>query len=87
MCAFKQPPTVFRCAAESEAGLVSYLRLASLVCLEMPSRSLEAVRTVMSGLPDVDPALIASGQYFVADMAGELVGGAGWSVPPLSYFP
>ncbi len=85
MCAFKQPPTVFRRAAEAEAGLVSYLRLASLLCLEMPSRSLDAVRTVISGLPDVDPALVASGRYFVADLDGELIGGAGWSVLPLGY--
>ena len=85
MLAFTQPPYEFRRASKEDIGLVQYLRFASLVCLEMPTRSLGAVRTVMAGLPDVDSALIGSGHYHVADLGGELVGGAGWSALPLSY--
>lgn len=68
-----------------EVGLVSYLRLASLICLEMTSHPLQAIRTLMSRLPDVDADLVAAGRYFVADSDGDLLGGAGWSLLPLSY--
>jgi GNAT superfamily N-acetyltransferase len=51
----------------------------------MRRQPLEAIRAVMDGLPDIDPALVACGRYFVADHDGDLIGGAGWSVLPLSY--
>lgn len=85
MLAFTQPPYVFRRASHAETGLVQYLRFASLVCLEMPTRPLHAVRTLMAGLPDVDAGLIEAGNYHVADLGGELVAGAGWSALPLNY--
>ena len=85
MPAFSQPSYTFRRASVAEAGLIQYLRFASLLCLEMPSQSLQSVRTLMGGLPDVDAALIESGHYHVADLGGELVGGGGWSVLPLGY--
>lgn len=85
MLAFHQPSYAVRQAVAREATLVSYLRFASLVCLEMPGQPLDAVRTVMSALPDVDPALVRAGQYQVADLNGELIGGAGWSVLPLNF--
>lgn len=70
---------VVRKAEAAEASLICYLRLASLLCIEMPSHALAAIRTVMGVLPDVGPDLVASGRYFVADLAGELIGGVGWS--------
>lgn len=79
MLAFNQPSYAFRRAGREETGLVQYLRFASLVCLEMPAQPLQAVRSFMGGLPDVDAELIETGRYFVADLGGELVGGAGWS--------
>jgi GNAT superfamily N-acetyltransferase len=85
MCAFSQAPYAIRRADESETNLLTYLRLASLVSLEMPDHPLEAIRAVIDSLPDVDAPLVASGHYFVADSSGELIAGAGWSVLPLSF--
>lgn len=85
MPAFSQASYAIRRAEESEANLVAYLRLASLLSLEMRKQPLAAIRAVMDGLPDVDALLVASGRYLVADHAGELIAGAGWSVLPLSY--
>ena len=85
MSAFSQAPYAIRRAEESETNVIAYLRLASLVSLEMPDHPLRAVRAVMDSLPDVDAPLVASGRYFVADSSGELIAGAGWSVLPLSF--
>jgi GNAT superfamily N-acetyltransferase len=85
MLAFHQPAYRIRRAEAAETGLIGYLRLASLICLEMAGHPLDAIRAVMSRLPDVDADLVAAGRYFVADHAGELLGGAGWSVLPLSF--
>ena len=85
MSAFSQAPYAIRRAEEAETNLLAYLRLASLVSLEMPDHPLQAIRAVMDSLPDVDAPLVASGHYFVADNSGELIAGAGWSVLPLSF--
>jgi GNAT superfamily N-acetyltransferase len=85
MPAFGPTSYEIRRAEQAEANLLAYLRLASLLSLEMRRQPLEAIRAVMDGLPDIDPALVASGRYFVADHDGDLIGGAGWSVLPLSY--
>jgi GNAT superfamily N-acetyltransferase len=76
---------VIRQGLESEAGLIAYLRFASLFCLEMPGQALADIRSLMSALPDVDGPLLAGGSYVVADRHGELLGGAGWSVLPLTF--
>ncbi len=85
MPAFSQASYAIRRAEESETNLLAYLRLASLLSLEMPGRPLAAIRAVMDALPDVDAPLVASGRYLVADHCGDLIGGAGWSVLPLGY--
>ena len=85
MLAFHQPHYSVRPAELSETSLIGYLRLASLLSLEIPGASLGAIRAVMSRLPDVGPDLIEAGHYFVADQDGDLLGGAGWSVLPLRY--
>lgn len=85
MLAFAQQPYVIRQAAVQETGLIAYLRMASLVSLEMPRHSLDAVRTLMAGIPDVDAADVAAGRYYVADHGGDLIGGVGWSVLPLQF--
>jgi GNAT superfamily N-acetyltransferase len=85
MSAFSQAPYAIRRAEESETNLLAYLRLASLVSLEMPDHPLQVIRAVMDSLPDVDAPLVASGHYLVADSSGELIAGAGWSVLPLSF--
>jgi GNAT superfamily N-acetyltransferase len=85
MLAFHQPSYDVRPAELTETSLIGYLRLASLLSLEIPEASLGAIHAVMSRLPDVDPDLIGAGHYFVADHDGELLGGAGWSVLPLRY--
>lgn len=85
MLAFHQPPYTIRPAEASEAGLICYLRLASLLCLEMTGYPLETIQAVMNRLPDVDGELVAGGRYFVADYGSELLGGAGWSVLPLNF--
>jgi GNAT superfamily N-acetyltransferase len=83
--AYHQPSYVVRRAEPADAGLVSYLRLASLICFEMPSCPLDSIRAFAAGLPDADTALVASGRYMVADQSGDLIGGAGWSVLPLDF--
>jgi GNAT superfamily N-acetyltransferase len=85
MPAFSQPAYAIRRAEEPETNLLAYLRLASLLSLEMPSHPLAAIRAVMDALPDIDAPLVASGRYWVADHSGELIAGAGWSVLPLSF--
>ena len=79
------PTITIRRAQAADAGLIGYLRFASLLCLEMSQRSLQAVRSLMASLPDVDTRLVSAGSYYVAESAGELVAGAGWSVLPLSF--
>ena len=85
MLAFSQPSYEVRRAEVSETSLLGYLRLTSLLSLELPGQSLGAIRAVMNRLPDIAPDLIDAGRYFVADHEGELLGGAGWSVLPLRY--
>jgi GNAT superfamily N-acetyltransferase len=85
MVPFAPPSYVVRPAERREAGLIGYLRMASLLCLEMPGYSLDAVRAVMMALPDVDAELIAAGRYVVVESGGDLLGGVGWSVLPLSF--
>lgn len=80
-----QPNYVLRQAKEGEAGMISYLRLASLLCLEMPGQRLAAIHAFMGSLPDIDAKFLAGGAYVVADKGGELIGGAGWSVLPLGF--
>lgn len=79
------PPHVVRPAERHEASLIGYLRLASLLCLEMPGHALEDVGAVMATLPDVDSELIAAGRYMVAERESDLVGGVGCSVLPLGF--
>jgi hypothetical protein len=74
-----------RRADPAEAGMLAYLRLASLLCLEMRDEPLAAVHALIRALPDVDAELLASGRYFVAEKGGDLIGGAGWSMLPLSF--
>lgn len=85
MLGFHQPLYRIRAAEVYETSLIGYLRLTSLLSLEVPDRSLGAIRALMERLPDVSSDLIQSGQYFVADHDGELLGGAGWSVLPLRF--
>jgi GNAT superfamily N-acetyltransferase len=80
-----RPNYLIRQADETEAGLVSYLRLASLLSLEMAGYSLVTIREFMTALPDVDSRLLATGSYYLADDGGDLIGGAGWSVLPLMF--
>jgi GNAT superfamily N-acetyltransferase len=74
-----------RRAGSSEAGLIGDLRLASLLSLEMAGDRLDSIRIFTDSVPDVDADLVRAGRYFVADCGGELIGGAGWSVLPLSF--
>jgi GNAT superfamily N-acetyltransferase len=85
MLAYHQPRFALRQAQASETSLIAYLRLASLLSLEMPDHSLAAIRAVMTRLPDVDAELLATERYVVAESDGDLLGGAGWSALPLSY--
>ena len=85
MLAFNQPSYEVRRADVAETSLIGYLRLTSLLSLELPGQSLGAIRAVMNRLPDIAPDLIEAGRYFVADADGELLGGAGWSVLPLRF--
>jgi hypothetical protein len=74
-----------RRAARAEAGLVAYLRFASLVSLELRKHPLHAIRALMRRLPDADAGLVEAGRYFVADQGGDLIAGVGWSVLPLRF--
>jgi hypothetical protein len=82
MCASRQPAHEIRRAVAAEASLIEDLRLASLHALEMPGQPLATLRALMDALPDFHSDLIAAGRYFVADAAGDLIGGAGWGALP-----
>lgn len=79
MLALNRPNYLIRSAMKGETGMLADLRMASLLCLEMPNQSLATIRTFMSALPDVDERLVAGGSYSVADKDGDLIAGAGWS--------
>jgi GNAT superfamily N-acetyltransferase len=85
MAAFQQPHFEIRRAAEEETDVIGDLRLASMLAVELPGHSLATVGAVLEALPDVDAGLVASGHYLLADADGDLIGGAGWSVLPLSF--
>src|SRR5687768_12240537 len=51
----------------------------------MPGDPLKWLGAITASLPDVDADLIRDGRYFVTDCGGELIGGAGWSLLPLSF--
>jgi hypothetical protein len=80
-----QQSFVIRRADKSEGGLIRDLRLASLLSFEMAGDPLAWLRAFTAALPDVDADLIRDGRYFVAESGGELIGGAGWSLLPLSF--
>ncbi len=80
-----QQSFVIRRAEKSEAGLIRDLRFASLLSFEMQGDPLKWLGAITAALPDVDADLICDGRYFVADCGGELIGGAGWSLLPLSF--
>jgi GNAT superfamily N-acetyltransferase len=73
---------VVRRARRHELAAVDDLRLASLIALEMPKRPLAAVAALRRLLPDIDEPCMDGGCYFVADLRGELIGGAGWTPLP-----
>jgi GNAT superfamily N-acetyltransferase len=80
-----RPSSVSRRAEQSEGGLIRDLRFASLLSFEMQGDPLAWLRSFTAALPDIDADLICGGRYFVADCGGELIGGAGWSLLPLSF--
>lgn len=85
MLAMPQVPFVLRRAGRADLDILTELRLISLLSLEMPRYSLGAIRTMLASIPDLDAGLLESGQYSVAEHAGELIGGAGWSVLPVQF--
>jgi GNAT superfamily N-acetyltransferase len=85
MLRFNTPKFALRRAGAAETGLLEYLRFAWLLSLEMSDHALGSVKTLMASLPDIDAKMVAAGRYYVADGAGDLIAGAGWSVLPLSY--
>jgi len=85
MLRFNTPNFAVRPAGPGETGLLEYLRFASLLSLEMSDRPMASIKTLIASLPDVDAKLVAAGRYYVADCAGDLIAGVGWSVLPLSY--
>ena len=68
-----------RRARPDEIAAAADLRLASLMVFEMPNRPLRAVEALRQALPEIDMEMIEDGRYFLADLHGELIGGAGWS--------
>jgi hypothetical protein len=80
-----QQSFVIRRAEKSEAGLIRDLRFASLLSFEMQGDPLRWLGAITAALPDVDSDLVRDGRYFVAESGGELIGGAGWSLLPLSF--
>jgi GNAT superfamily N-acetyltransferase len=82
-----QASFTIRRATRAESEFVKDLRLASLLWLEMPGGPLEAIGALTTRLPDLDAELVGSGQYFVAESGGDLIGGLGWSVTPVAFRP
>ena len=79
MLAYVQPSHLIRRAHSGEAALIGHLRRSALWCLDLPDRSPETIGAMLERIPDVDLGLIEMGTYFIAERAGEILGGAGWS--------
>jgi GNAT superfamily N-acetyltransferase len=85
MLAYPTTPFQLRRAEPCELSLVAELRLVSLLSLEMPRHSLHAIEALLNSLPGLDADMLESGRYFVAENAGDLLGGAGWSPLPAAF--
>lgn len=77
------PPALIRRLRPSEAALVNHLALAFLWNVELPGRSLAEVGAFLAQVPGADRSLAGDGAYFVAQIAGIVAAGGGWSVMPL----
>ena len=82
MIGLSQMPHHLRLANASEISLISDLRLSSLLSLEMPRHSLQAVNAIIAAFPEIDATLVEHGRYTVAESNGDLIGGGGWSELP-----
>ena len=79
MLAFSPFRKIVRRAQPGETALLAYLRQAALWCADMPGRSPDTIAAFLDRIPDIEPALVEEGRYFVADNGREILGGAGWS--------
>jgi GNAT superfamily N-acetyltransferase len=68
---------------ELESLLAMQLRSMRLLCA--PCYTREVLEAALAEMGTMDPRLIADGTYLVADLAGQIVGGAGWTMRPPNY--
>jgi GNAT superfamily N-acetyltransferase len=79
MLGFVQQTHLIRRAHRGEAALIAHMRRASLWCLDLAGHSTEIISDLLRRVPDFDAELVESGTYFVAERAGDVLGGVGWS--------
>jgi hypothetical protein len=80
-------PTFIRRLRPAEAALVNHLALASLWNVEMAGRPLAEVNALLQRVPSLGRMLARGGSYFVAEIAGVVSGGGGWSLMPVDERP
>jgi hypothetical protein len=80
-------PAVIRRIRSSETALVNHLALASLWNVELQGRTLLEVNAFLQRVPSLDRMLARGGSYYVAEIAGIVAGGGGWSLMPLEARP
>lgn len=74
---------VIRRLRPSEAALVNHLALASLWNVELPRCSLAEVSAFLQRVPSLARTLARGGSYRVAEIAGVVAAGGGWSLMPM----
>ena len=57
----------------------------SMRLLGAPFYAREVVEAALAEMGTMDPRLIADGTYLVAELAGQIVGSAGWTMRPPNY--
>jgi len=81
------PPALVRRLRPSEAALVNHLALAFLWNVEMTGRPLAEVDALLRRVPSLARMLARGGSYFVAEIAGVVSAGGGWSLMPVEDRP
>jgi GNAT superfamily N-acetyltransferase len=73
------PPPAIRPATPADAEAIRLLHRASLWGLGPFAYSLREIDSIVRHVQTLDPELLASGRYYVAELGGELAGTGGWS--------
>lgn len=73
------PAITIRTAEPADAPALRLLHRASLWGLGVFDYSLTEIESIVRHVQTLDPALLSSGRYYIAHLAGEIAGSGGWS--------